>query len=125
MTLQTRATTLTQHRFLEHKPSRYPQSPAKCRFQSFLSANFCISAPETDDHEFLAQVFRVCDLAADYCLTFTRWAEAFCPPTLTCVAGAGSDAPTTEVFGNVSLQSAVSPSRGNALGCALCCGRQD
>jgi hypothetical protein len=64
-------------------------------------------------------------LAADYGCAFTGWANAFHPPTLAGVAGAGSDAPATKIAGNVSLQSPVSPPSGNALGCAVCCGLHD
>ena len=65
------------------------------------------------------------DLAAHYCRTFTGGAETINPPTLAGVAGAGSDAPATKVAGNVSLHSPVSPPGGNALSCAVCCGRYD
>ena len=65
------------------------------------------------------------DLAAEYGRAFTGWADAFHPPTLARVAGTGSDAPATKVARNVSLQSPVSPPGGNALGCAVCCGRHD
>lgn len=64
-------------------------------------------------------------LAADYGCAFTSWANAFHPPTLAGVAGAGSDAPATKIAGNVSLQSPVSPPGGNTLGCAVCGGLHD
>jgi hypothetical protein len=65
------------------------------------------------------------NLAADYGRALTGWTDALHPPTLAAVAGAGSHGPTTKVAGNVPLQSPVSSPGGNALGCAVGCGRHD
>jgi len=66
-----------------------------------------------------------CDLAADHGRAFTIWADAFHPPPLAGVAGAGSDVPAAKIAGNVSLQSPVSPPGGHAFGCAACCSRHE
>jgi len=66
------------------------------------------------------------DLAADYSLALTSWADACAcsAPTLAGVTRASNDAPATKVEGNVSLQSPLSPGGGNALEYARCCSRQ-
>src|SRR6516162_4114535 len=66
------------------------------------------------------------DLAADYSLALTSWADACAcsAPTLAGVTRASNDAPATKVEANVSLQSPLSPGGGNALEYARCCGRQ-
>jgi len=66
-----------------------------------------------------------CDLAADHGCAFTIWADAFHPPPLAGVAGAGSDVPAAKIAGNVSLQSPLGPGGGNVFGYAACCGRHD
>jgi len=56
-------------------------------------------------------------LAAVYGPALTGWAEGLPrTPSLTGVAGAGSEAPATKVVVNVSLTSPLSPGGGNALG---------
>jgi hypothetical protein len=66
------------------------------------------------------------DLAAVYGPVFTGWAEALPhPPTLAGAAGAGSEAPSTKVVGNVTLPSPLGPGGGNALGYAWCSGRHN
>jgi hypothetical protein len=66
-----------------------------------------------------------CDLAAEHGRAFTIWADAFRPPPLAGVAGAGSDVPAAKIAGNVSLQSPLGPGGGNVFGYAACCGRHD
>jgi hypothetical protein len=60
-------------------------------------------------------------LAADYGRAFTGWATAFHPPGL--AAGGGmSDARTTKVVPDVSVESPFGLRGGNALGHAARCG---